>query len=125
MNTKAEVRLDLSSASKDHFDAPTMPKEVMRYLSSNSPYYTASSHSLLVTSMRTRSQAGNLQDALNKVQTHLISILSQGIRGETSIQQKQKVKSLIARDKARTRSTKERRGSVKSARRVSKGSIDF
>lgn len=122
VNTKAEVRLDLNSAAKVQAGLPSMPKEVIRYLTSKSPYYVASSHSLLISSIKTRTQSGNLQDAMEKVRSHLQSLLSQEIRGETSEDQKRKVKSLMAIDRARTRKTNDKRSSVKSSRKVS---IDF
>lgn len=122
VNTKAEVRLDLNAASKAQMGLPSMSREVIRYLASNSPYYVASSHSLLVSSIKTRTQSRNLQDAMEKVQTHLQSLLSQDFQGETSEEQGKKVKSLIRIDKARMRKDKDKRSSVKSSRRVS---IDF
>jgi peptidyl-tRNA hydrolase ICT1 len=93
-----------------------MSKEVIRYLTQNSPYYVASTHSLMISSMKTRTQSGNLQDAMDKMNQHLQSLLSQDIAGETSAEQKSRVKSLIAKDKARTRKAKEKRGSIKKDR---------
>lgn len=100
-----------------------MSKDVIRYLKDKSPYYIASSHSLLITSMKTRKQSDNLQDALEKMQSHLLSLLSQDIRGETSDSQRKRVKSLIAKDKIKTRKIKDKRGSVKSGRKAV--SLDF
>jgi len=116
VNTKAEVRLSLSNASKDEAGSPSMSKEVVRYLTQNSPYYVASTHSLLISSMKTRTQSGNLQDAMEKMQNHLQTLLTQDFVGETSTEQKLRVKSLIARDKAKTRKSKEKRGSIKKDR---------
>lgn len=93
-----------------------MTKEVIRYLTQKSPYYVVSTHSLMISSMKTRTQSGNLQDAMTKMQNHLQSLLSQDIAGETSEHQKSRVKSLIAKDKAKTRRMKEKRGSVKKDR---------
>lgn len=104
---------------------PWMPRPVVRYLSRLSPYYVASSHSLMVTSMKTRTQSGNLQDALDKLHEHLRTLLSQGIAGETSAEQRAKVKSLIAKDKARTRKSKEKRSNVKRDRKAGGGGFDF
>jgi hypothetical protein len=113
VNTKAEVRLNLGIASKDQAGLPSMTKEVIRYLTQHSPYYVASTHSLLTSSMKTRTQSGNLDDAIGKMQSHLQTLLAQGIAGETSVEQRSRVKGLIAKDKAKTRKVKERRGSVK------------
>ncbi|UZJ52268.1 hypothetical protein CBS101457_001588 [Exobasidium rhododendri] len=116
VNTKAEVRLNLGIASKEQAGMPTMTKEVIRYLTQNSSYYVASTHSLLTSSMKTRTQSGNLEDAIAKMQSHIQTILAQGIAGETSAEQHSRVKGLIAKDKAKTRRSKERRGSVKKDR---------
>jgi peptidyl-tRNA hydrolase ICT1 len=112
------VRLDLSAASKEQNGLPNMPWNVIRYLTSKSPYYVASSHSLLISSMKTRTQQGNLQDALEKMQSHVQFVLSQDIRGETSESQKKRVRSLIAKDKVKTRKFKDKRGAVKSGRKA-------
>lgn len=124
VSTKANVRLDLTQAGA-HAPAslpPSHPKkwltrQLAGKLAKQSPYYVASDHSLLVTSMRNRTQEANLEDALKKLHQHVLQIAAQGLVGETSEAQKQRVKSLQKAEAARKKHTKIKRADVKSGRR--------
>ncbi|PWN31656.1 uncharacterized protein FA14DRAFT_162598 [Meira miltonrushii] len=133
VNTKADVRLNLFSVSQpghatgDDRDAllPPLTKEMVSILEQKSPYYVASSNELRITSTDTRSQSDNLRDALQKMQDHLVQILSQDIPGKTSKEQRQKVEKLIEVDKNRKRQSKEKRKGVKDNRKISRSDVGF
>lgn len=133
VNTKADVRLSLFGVSQpghatgDDRDAllPPLTKEMVTILEQKSPYYVASSNELRITSTDSRSQSDNLRDALQKMQDHLVHILSQDIPGKTSKEQKQKVERLIEADKSRKRQSKEKRKSVKDNRKTSRSDVGF
>ncbi|KAN0061461.1 hypothetical protein ACQY0O_006308 [Thecaphora frezii] len=125
LNTKAEVRLDLKLAN----DSPPPPgtseasprawlnKELAGKIAKKSLYYVASSHSLLVTSMRHRTQEANLQDALEKMHAHILELASEGIVGETSEEQRKRVRMLEAAEQRRKKTNKIKRSDVKSGRK--------
>ncbi len=130
-SSKAVVKLDLASAvgkglariagaqdggvpggAQDGWLLPS----VSRRLRTHSPYYVSATHSLLLTSSRSRSAPQNLADALRKLHEHIRSVAAADLPGETSAEQRARVRRLQAQDKARTRASKERRGETKKGR---------
>ncbi|EPQ31620.1 uncharacterized protein PFL1_00953 [Pseudozyma flocculosa PF-1] len=125
LNTKAEVRLDLSQAAAkppppgtpDASPRSWLTRDLASRLAKQSSYYVASSHSLLVTSMRHRTQEANLQDALDKLHAHVLEVASEGIVGETSEEQRRRVRALEAAEQRRKKANKIKRSDVKSGRK--------
>ena len=120
-SSKAVVKLDLadavgnasaSAASTNGWLQPSIAKQ----LSMHSPYYVPSSHSLQISSMRSRSAPANLEDALNKLQAHIMDIASEDLPGETSEAQKKRVHALERREQAKMKRVKEKRRDVKQGR---------
>ena len=124
LNTKANVRLELSQANAHAPDSldPSHPRkwltrDLVSRIAKQSPYYVASDHSILVTSMRHRSQEANVQDALEKLHAHLLELAQPGLVGETSQQQKNRVKRLQEAEARRKKQNKIKRADVKSGRK--------
>lgn len=124
LNTKANVRLDLSQTSSHAPDSldPAHPRkwltrDLVSRIAKKSPYYVASDHSLLVTSMRHRTQEANVQDALEKLHAHLLELAGEGLVGETSKEQRERVRRLENAEKARKKQNKVKRADVKSGRK--------
>ncbi|KAJ9474221.1 putative uncharacterized protein [Pseudozyma hubeiensis] len=124
LNTKANVRLDLSQAgahAPDSLDASHplkwLNRDLVSRIAKQSPYYVASDHSLLITSMRHRTQEANVQDALEKMQAHLLELAQDGLVGETSQQQRDRVRRLQDADARRKKQNKIKRADVKSGRK--------
>ncbi|GAC99687.1 hypothetical protein PHSY_007290 [Pseudozyma hubeiensis SY62] len=124
LNTKANVRLDLSQAgahAPESLDASHplkwLTKDLVGRIAKQSPYYVASDHSLLITSMRHRTQEANVQDALEKMQAHLLELAQDGLVGETSQQQRGRVRRLQDADARRKKQNKIKRADVKSGRK--------
>lgn len=124
LNTKANVRLDLSqldSHAPDSLD-PAHPRkwltrDLVSRIAKNSPYYVASDHSVLVTSMRNRTQEANVDDALHKLHEHLLDLAAEGLVGETSQEQRERVKRLQQAEARRKKQNKIKRADVKSGRK--------
>ncbi|SNX85727.1 uncharacterized protein MEPE_04436 [Melanopsichium pennsylvanicum] len=124
LNTKANVRLDLSQTSSHASESldPSHPlkwltRDLVSRIAKNSPYYVASDHSLLFTSMRHRTQEANVQDALEKMHAHLLDLAQHGLVGETSKQQRDRVRRLQDADARRKKNNKIKRADVKSGRK--------
>lgn len=112
LSTKATVRLPLASAT-------WIPAYALDNLTSSS-YFTATPPplgSILLSSSAHRTQPQNLSDALTKLKAIVLGAANEGLIGETSEAQKQKVIALVKRDKVRTTKIKQERKSVKSGRR--------
>ncbi|CAD6574867.1 MAG: hypothetical protein CYPHOPRED_005527 [Cyphobasidiales sp. Tagirdzhanova-0007] len=109
LNTKATLRLDLASARS------WLPDHVVSNLRA-SPFYAGSSDSLVFSSMKHRTQTANSDDCLEKLHQIIISAAKEGLQGETSRDQKQHVKGLIRAEKARTKTQKSRKSTVKQGR---------
>ncbi|PWN30282.1 hypothetical protein BDZ90DRAFT_8775 [Jaminaea rosea] len=125
VSTKANVRLSLAAATaegrvyeqeKSPFPLP-IPREVARRAAKESPYYAASSQSLLVSSSQSRSQEANLENAIDKLCNHLHSLAAAGLVGETSSQQREKVQRLAEREKGKMKQLKQKRADVKMGRK--------
>ena len=88
--------------------------------------YIQSTHSLQVSSERHRTQSQNIQDALGKVCIHVLTqihaeivrLASEGLRGETSPEQRRRVEALAKRERDRMRKAKQMRSFTKSGRRA-------
>ena len=124
LNTKANVRLELSQVNGHAPDAldPSHPRkwltrDLVSRIAKKSPYYVASDHSILVTSMRNRTQEANVQDALEKLHAHLLELAQEGIVGETSQQQRDRVRRLQEADARKKKQNKMKRADVKSGRK--------
>ncbi|KAF5342271.1 hypothetical protein D9611_001301 [Ephemerocybe angulata] len=113
VNTKATVRCAL--------DAPWIPAWAKSSLVKD-PHYTASSHSILVTSTTTRSQAQNIDDCLSKLRNIILAASTENLKNATPAEIKKRVEGHVKADKARKRLEKEKRSSVKKGR---SGGYDF
>jgi len=114
VNTKATVRCAL--------DVPWIPAWAKTVLAKD-PHYAPSSHSLLVTSTTTRSQAQNIDDCLAKLHKIILASSTAHLQNPTSVETKKRVQAHLRADQARRRGEKERRSGVKQGRRSS-GSWD-
>lgn len=124
LNTKANVRLDLSQANSHAPGSldPAHPRkwltrDLVTRIAKTSPYYVASDHSIMVTSMRNRTQEANVQDALEKLHAHLLELAQEGLVGETSQQQRDRVRRLQEAEARRKKQNKIKRADVKSGRK--------
>jgi len=112
VNTKATVRCQI--------DAKWMPPWAREELR-KSPYFVASTNSLLVTSSVHRSQAQNVEESLRKLHQCVLSASSVTIKNEPSAEQVKKVQDLQRADKARRRVEKDKRSQLKKSRKVGSG----
>lgn len=116
LSTKATVRLVIDSAS-------WIPIYALRNLT-HSSYHSSlpePTGSILLSSSAHRTQPQNLADALSKLHAIVVAAAKQGLVGETSEKQKQRVNELVKREKGRTMQVKKQRKDVKSGRRSSGG----
>jgi len=113
VNTKATVRCALDSYWIPSWAAPRLRK---------SPFYIASTNSLLISSTLHRSQSQNIDDCLSKLHT-LILTSSDTLQNEPSVQQKKRVASLVSAENASRKLEKSKRSAVKKGRK-SKGDWD-
>ncbi|KAH7918340.1 hypothetical protein BV22DRAFT_1076299 [Leucogyrophana mollusca] len=88
-----------------------------------SPHYVKSSHSLLITSSVSRSQALNVDDGLSKLHTLVMEAAAKFIKNSPSAEQRKRVSNLQKADDIRRRSQKQKRSAVKKSR-SSKGWSD-
>ncbi|KAK4047999.1 hypothetical protein OIV83_005033 [Microbotryomycetes sp. JL201] len=121
VSTKATVRL-LLNRSKSF-----VPAYAIRNLS-KSPYAVKSDSSgsnVLVSSSAFRTQPENLRDCFAKLKSLIIDAAQQGLVGETSVAQKQRVKHLAQAEKQRVKAQKKQRKDVKGGRRAGKGNFSL
>lgn len=118
VNTKATLRCSLSPNS-----ASWIPPWAVSSLKA-SPYYVASTNSILVSSSAHRSQSQNVDECLNKLYRLVVETASAGIRNETSEDTKKRVEGYEKAMKERNRKEKTRRSSVKQFRGKGKGGWD-
>ncbi|EFI27981.1 hypothetical protein CC1G_14473 [Coprinopsis cinerea okayama7 len=114
VNTKVSLRCDLNS--------PWIPQWARKDFVKD-PHYVASTHTLLVTSTFTRSQAQNIDDCLEKLKNLILSVAMSRIQNPTSAETKQRVAGLIKEDKARKKAEKQHRSSVKQNRSQSRRGV--
>ena len=135
LSTKATIRLPLA-ATQTWYPSYAHPALTC------SPHYTNSSSSttktpplnsaspagpsgaLLVSASEHRTQPQNLSSALAKLKAALVSAARVGLVGETSTDQKDRVKGLVAREKRKVENVKRQRKDVKSGRRAGRGGWD-
>ncbi|KAI3617239.1 hypothetical protein CBS9595_003148 [Malassezia furfur] len=110
LNTKVHARYDLQNRA--------LPQPLVRDLAKRSPLYIQSAHALHVASERHRSQSHNVQDALGKLHAEILRVASEGLRGETSPEQKQRVARLDKQHRERVKKEKQMRSLTKSGRRA-------
>ncbi|BGP16132.1 hypothetical protein JCM10213_006066 [Rhodosporidiobolus nylandii] len=104
--SKATVRLPLPS--------PTLvPPFAVPHLR-RSPHFASSA--LLVSSSTHRTQQTNLAECFSKLKIAVLDAARQDLVGETSDEQKKRVKGLVAAEKKRTEKVKKLRKDVKSGR---------
>ncbi|OAX41458.1 hypothetical protein K503DRAFT_662656, partial [Rhizopogon vinicolor AM-OR11-026] len=96
-------------------DAPWVPMWARESLM-RTPYYVKTSHSLLVSSSTTRSQAQNIDDSLQKMHAIVMDAAKKFITNEPSTEQKQKVANLEKAYNKRRRLEKDGRSAVKKMR---------
>ncbi|KAK0547754.1 hypothetical protein OC845_003949 [Tilletia horrida] len=126
LNTKATVRLDMSkctsakpavSQSLDMSPGSRwLLKDVADDLIKESPYYVQSSHTVAISSMRHRTAPANAQDALEKLHEHLMGIGSASLVGETSDEQRRRVKNLQRKESRKMEQVKRKRSDTKAGR---------
>jgi len=112
VNTKATVRCQI--------DAKWIPLWARLELR-KSPYFVASTNSLLVTSTAHRSQAQNVEESLRKLHQCVLLASSIAIKNEPSVEQVKRVEDLQRREKVRRKVEKERRSQVKKSRKAGSG----
>ncbi|GAA5978090.1 hypothetical protein JCM11641_006623 [Rhodosporidiobolus odoratus] len=109
--SKATVRLPLPSSS-------FLPPYLLAHLR-QSPHFSA--NSLLVSSSTHRTQQTNLTECLSKLKAAVVEAARRDLVGETSQEQKKRVKGLVEADKKRTEKVKKLRKNVKEGRGKVKG----
>ncbi len=67
--------------------------------------------------MRHRTQEANVQDALEKLHEHVLELAQEGVVGETSSQQRERVRRLQEAEARRKKQNKIKRADVKSGRK--------
>ncbi|CAO1622980.1 unnamed protein product [Sympodiomycopsis kandeliae] len=128
LNTKAVLRFYLGKAGTvgrgNNEDGGTsssplplpVPKAVTSWIANQSQYYTAATHSLLLTNSSARSQAENKRLVVAKLFDHLSSVINQDIRGETSQDKLDRIESNKRKFNAQVKKSK-MAGKAKMARR--------
>jgi peptidyl-tRNA hydrolase ICT1 len=104
--SKAILRLPLPSPS-------FLPAYLLPHLRL-SPHFSASS--LLVSSSTHRTQQTNLVECFDKLKKAIVEAAKKDLKGETSEEQKKRVKALAASEKRRTEKIKKERKGVKEGR---------
>jgi len=112
VNTKAIARCQIQA----EWIPPWARSELRK-----SPYFVASTNSLLVTSTAHRSQAQNVEESLRKLHQCVLSASSVAIKNEPSAEQVKRVQDLQRAEKARRRVGKDRRSQVKKSRKGGSG----
>ncbi|WFD21308.1 aminoacyl-tRNA hydrolase [Malassezia caprae] len=112
LHTKVHARLDLGP----HTPRP-LPAGLVKALAKQSPLYVQATHSLQIASERHRSQAQNVQDALAKLHAEIVRLGSEGLRGVTTPEQRERVEQLARRERERMRRAKQMRSVTKRGRR--------
>ncbi|GFZ45947.1 hypothetical protein JCM24511_03680 [Saitozyma sp. JCM 24511] len=110
-NSKATVRCDLSEAV-----GRWLPPFVLEPLSRSS-HYRPAPPTLLISSQLSRSASSNLSTAMGLLHRTIQDAGRSVLVGETSVEQRQKVRGMMRAEEGRRRSDKERRGRKKADRR--------
>ncbi|KIJ62852.1 hypothetical protein HYDPIDRAFT_113967 [Hydnomerulius pinastri MD-312] len=96
-------------------DAPWIPLWARESLM-ESPYYVKSSHSLLMTSSASRSQASNVDDVLSKLHRLVVEFAAKLITNSPTKEQRKRVVDFQKADNIRRRVQKDRQSSIKKSR---------
>ncbi|KAM0787878.1 hypothetical protein ACM66B_003928 [Microbotryomycetes sp. NB124-2] len=123
VSTKATVRLLLKKTNS------FLPAYAIQNLQ-KSPYAVKSttdlkSSDILVSSSAYRTQPENLRDCFVKIKSLILEAAQQGLVGETSVAQKERVKNLAQAEKQRVKTQKKQRKDVKGGRRAGKGNFSL
>lgn len=106
--SKAIIRFPLPSS---HF----IPPYCVRHLR-QSPHFAASPPSLLISASTHRTQHTNLQECYDKLKAVIVDAARRDLVGDTSAEQKVRVKGLVAKEKAKMTRVKKLRKDVKGGR---------
>ncbi|KAJ8588890.1 hypothetical protein M405DRAFT_852353 [Rhizopogon salebrosus TDB-379] len=115
-------KVETKVSARCRVDAPWVPAWAHESLM-RTPYYVKTSHSLLVSSSSTRSQAQNIDDSLSKMHAIVMDAAKKFITNEPSAEQRQRVANLEKAHNRRRRLEKDARSAVKKMR-SSKGWSD-
>ncbi|KAG2132952.1 hypothetical protein DEU56DRAFT_811412 [Suillus clintonianus] len=108
-------KVETKVSARCHIDAPWIPMWARESLVMT-PYYVKTSHSLLVSSTVSRSQARNIDDSLSKMHTIVMDAAKNFITSEPSAKQRQRVANLEKAHDSRRRLEKNKRSAVKKMR---------
>ncbi|KIJ14434.1 hypothetical protein PAXINDRAFT_135038 [Paxillus involutus ATCC 200175] len=108
-------KLSTKVTARCRVDAPWIPPWARENLM-RSPYYVKSSHSLLMTSSASRSQASNVDDVLSKLHALVAESAAKLITNSPTVEQRQRVASFQKADGARRRMQKDKRSVIKKSR---------
>lgn len=110
VNTKATLRVPL-----DQFDF--VPEFIRKALAENSTYVSRQSNSIQISSTRSRSQADNVQDCINKLHALIVDTGEKLVPGITSTETRDRVARLQQAEGRRRKQTKVKHSDKKSGRR--------
>jgi len=108
-------KLSTKVTARCRIDAPWIPLWARETLM-QSPYYAKSTHSLLMTSSTSRSQASNIDDVLAKLHALVAESAASLIKGSPTQEQQKRVAGLQKADNLRRRLQKNKRSAVKKTR---------
>ncbi|KAG2133537.1 uncharacterized protein EDB93DRAFT_1093281 [Suillus bovinus] len=108
-------KVETKVSARCRVDAPWIPIWARESLA-RTPYYVKTSHSLLVSSSASRSQAQNIDDSLNKMHAIVMGAAKNFITNEPSAEQRQRVANLEKAHANRRRLEKDKRSAVKKMR---------
>jgi len=107
VNTKATLRCAVDSQWIPVWARPELTK---------SPFYVASTQSVLITSTLHRSQSQNVDDCLSKLHQLILTASSASVKKEPSEEQKKRIANLERGEQIRRRREKSKRSAVKKGR---------
>lgn len=108
-------KVETKVSARCRVDAPWIPMWARESLV-RTPYYVKTSHSLLVSSSASRSQARNIDDSLAKMHTVVMDAAKNFITSEPSAEQRRRVANLEKAHDNRRRMEKDKRSAVKKMR---------
>ncbi|KWU43118.1 hypothetical protein RHOSPDRAFT_20037 [Rhodotorula sp. JG-1b] len=111
--SKAIIRFPLPSA---HFIPPYCVPHLRQ-----SPHFAASPPSLLISASTHRTQHTNLAECLDKLKAVILDAARRDLVGDTTAEQKNRVKGLVAKERAKMERVKKHRKDVKGGR----GKVSF
>lgn len=111
--SKAIIRFPLPSA---HFIPPYCVPHLRQ-----SPHFAAGPPSLLISASTHRTQHTNLAECLDKLKAVILDAARRDLVGDTTAEQKNRVKGLVAKERAKMERVKKHRKDVKGGR----GKVSF